>query len=186
MSDEPLALDRSAPATLGLVLTDRLEVRLPREGDRSRFVELFCDDDFMVFSAGVLDERAANERFDEMLVRAAELPFAKQPIIERSTGTIVGYAGVDTFPFEGEPRLEFGWRLAAGARGCGYATEATKAVLELARSTYEGDILAMIDPRNVASQNVARKVGFRFWKQALVDGYLVRLYRLRVPRDLGG
>lgn len=147
-------------------------------------MELFCDGDFMVFSAGVLDERAANQRFDEMLVRAAELPFAKQPVIERSTGTIVGYAGVDRFPFEGESRLEFGWRVAPDARGRGYATEATTAVLELARSTYGGEILAMIDPRNVSSQNVARKVGFRFWKEAVVNGFLDRLYRLRVPRDL--
>jgi RimJ/RimL family protein N-acetyltransferase len=57
-------------------------------------------------------------------------------------------------------------------------------VLELARSTYEGEILAMIDPRNVSSQNVAHKVGFRFWKEAVINGYLDRLYRLRMTRDL--
>jgi [ribosomal protein S5]-alanine N-acetyltransferase len=91
-------------------------------------VELFCDDDFMVFSAGVLDERAANQRFDEMLVRAAEIPFAKQPILERATGTIVGYAGVNTFPFEGEPRLEFGWRLAPEARGPVSVARSTRAL----------------------------------------------------------
>lgn len=77
----------------------------------------------MIFSAGVLDEDATNQRFDEMLVRADEIAFAKQPVIERSTGTIVGYAGVNTFNFEGKPRLEFGWRLAPAARGRGYATE---------------------------------------------------------------
>lgn len=166
------------------MFTERLELRPPQEADRARFVELFCDDDFMVFSSGVLDEGAANARFDQMLARAAEIPFAKQPIIERATGTIVGYAGVDTFEFEGQPRLEFGWRLATAARGRGYATEATKAVLKIANGSYEGEILAMIDPRNVSSQHVARKVGFQFWKEAVVDGYLDRLYRLRVQRDL--
>ena len=53
-----------------------------------------------------------------------ELTFAKQPVIERATGTIVGYAGVNWFDFEGERRLEFGWRLVPEARGKGYATEA--------------------------------------------------------------
>ncbi len=172
-------------ATIDVVITDRLEVRLPQEEDRSRFVELFCDDGFMVFSGGVLDESAANRRFDEMLVRAAEVPFAKQPIIERATGTIVGYAGVNSFVFEGKAQLEFGWRLTPNARGLGYATEATKAVLELAGNTYTGEILAMIDPRNLPSQNVAAKVGFRFWKEAVIDGYLDKLYRLRVPQDIG-
>lgn len=166
------------------MLTDRLEVRAPLERDRSRFVELFCDESFMVFSAGVLDVPAANQRFNEMLVRAAEIPFAKQPIIECATGTVVGYAGVNSFQFEGETRLEFGWRLVPTARGLGYATEATKAVLELAGSTYDGEILAMIDPQNLPSQNVARKVGFRSWKEALIDGYLVKLYRLHVPQDI--
>ncbi len=101
------------------MLTPRLEVRLPRESDRSRFVELFCDEDFMVFSLGVLTPDAAHRRFDAMPTRAAELPFAKQPIIDRGTGTIVGYAGVDRFDFEGRRRLEYGYRLVPEARGLG-------------------------------------------------------------------
>ena len=63
------------------MLTPRLEIRLPEERDRARFVELFCDDEFMVFSGGVLDQAAAHQRFDEMLHRGEELTFAKQPVI---------------------------------------------------------------------------------------------------------
>ena len=106
------------------VLTPRLEVRLPVEADRERFVELFCDEWFMVFSAGVLDAESAHRRFDEMLERAAELPFAKQPVIERLTGSIIGYSGVNSFNFEEQRRLEYGYRLVPEACGNGYATEA--------------------------------------------------------------
>jgi RimJ/RimL family protein N-acetyltransferase len=162
------------------VLTPRLEVRLPGESDRARFVELFCDEDFMVFSSGVLTKDAAHERFDEMLVRGAEFAFAKQPVIERSTGIIVGYVGVNWFDFEGRRRLEFGYRLVPRARGVGYATEASQAVLARAAETFRGEILAMIDPDNRGSQNVARKLGFTFWKQAIVDGYLDNIYRRRI------
>jgi RimJ/RimL family protein N-acetyltransferase len=163
------------------MLTDRLEIRLPREPDRGRFVKLFGDEAFMEFSGGVLDRAAAERRFDEMLVRADEIPFAKQPIIDQSTQRIVGYAGVNVFEFEGDERLEFGWRLVPEARGRGYATEATTAVLGIASRCFEGELLAMIDPRNEASQNVAGKVGFTFWKEAVVGGFLDRLYRLQVP-----
>ncbi|MEO7557205.1 MAG: GNAT family N-acetyltransferase [Acidimicrobiales bacterium] len=163
------------------MLTDRLEVRLATEPDRAHLVALFCDEAFMEFSGGVLVPSAAERRFDEMLVRSAEIPFAKQPIIERSTQLIVGYAGVDTFVFEGNEWLECGWRLVPEARGRGFATEAATAVLGIAGRTFEGEILAMIDPRNEASQNVARKVGFTFWKEAMIDGYLDRLYRLHLP-----
>jgi RimJ/RimL family protein N-acetyltransferase len=161
------------------MLTPRLEVRLPRESDRTRFVQLFCDEDFMVFS-GALTTDAAHQRFDEMLIRGSELAFAKQPVIERSTGTIIGYAGVNRFYFEGRPRLEFGYRLVPEARGRGYATEAGRALLVEAAETYSGEILAMIDPTNEASQNVARKLGFTYWKQAIVHGYLDDIYRLQI------
>jgi len=162
------------------MLTPRVEVRLPVESDRERFVELFCDESFMVFSAGVLDSDSAHRRFDEMLERAAELPFAKQPVIERRTGSIIGYSGVNSFEFEEQRRLEYGYRLVPEARGKGYATEASRALLTLAEQTFSGEILAMIDPRNTASQNVARKLGFAFWKQAVVDGFLDNLYRLQL------
>jgi RimJ/RimL family protein N-acetyltransferase len=164
-----------------MVLTERLELRLPREEDRERFVELFGDPEFMVFSAGVHDRPSAHARFDEMVRTADELSFAKQPVIELATRTTVGYAGVAWFEFEGARRLEFGYRLVPEARGRGYATEACRAVLGLADQTFRGELLAMIDPRNEASKNVIGKLGFAFWKQAVVDGYRDNLYRRTVP-----
>ncbi|MDQ3147638.1 MAG: GNAT family N-acetyltransferase [Actinomycetota bacterium] len=66
------------------------------------------------------------------------------------------------------------------ARGLGFATEASQAVLGKAAETFRGEILAMVDPTNAASQNVCRKLGFAFWKQAIVDGYLDDIYRQRI------
>lgn len=134
----------------------------------------------MVFSGGLLTAAAAHARFDEMLVRGAELAFAKQPVIERSTGVIIGYSGVNWFEFEGRRRLEFGYRLVPEARGKGYATEASRAMLAKAAETFRGEVLAMIDPTNRASQNVSQKLGFTFWKQAVVDGFLDDIYRRRI------
>ena len=101
-------------------------------------------------------------------------------LIERSSGLIVGYSGVDWFDFEAQPRLEFGYRLVPGARGKGYATEAGLAVLAIASENFNGEILAIIDPTNQPSQGVACKLGFVFWKQAMVQGYLDNLYRLSI------
>jgi hypothetical protein len=77
------------------LLTPRTEVRHAIEADRSCFVELFGDEGFMVFSDGVMPPERANERFDLMMARCAEVSFAKQPIVERSSGRVVGYTGVD-------------------------------------------------------------------------------------------
>ena len=162
------------------LLTERLEIRLPREDDRGRFVELFTSDEFMVF-AGVLDPLGANARFDAMLARAHEVSFAKQPVIERASGVIIGYTGVDRFVYDGDAWLEYGYRLVATARGKGYATEAGQALLAAAAQTFAGTLLGMIDPRNHPSQRVIAKLGFTFWKQDWVAGHLTNLYRLALP-----
>jgi RimJ/RimL family protein N-acetyltransferase len=159
------------------VLTERLEVRSPVEADRCRFVGLFQDPAFMEFSDGVHDSASANARFDAMLRTAESVPFAKQPIIVRSSGEIVGYSGAAWFEFEGALRLEFGYRFVPRARGQGHATEASLALLAVARESFHGELLAMIDRQNVASKGVIGKVGFEFWKIARIDGYRVELYR---------
>ena len=92
------------------VVTERLEVRHPLEADRQRFVELFCNEAFMVFSDGVMSEAEAHARFDRMLVRCTEVPFAKQSIDERSSGLVIGYTGVDWIDFADRRWLEWGYR----------------------------------------------------------------------------
>jgi len=147
------------------VETDRLLLRRPIERDRARFVELFTDEAFTVFSDGVHDAASAHARFDGMLTLIDAIPYAKQPIIERASGSIVGYTGVATAIIDDIDRLEWGWRLVPSARGRGYATEATTALLEVADTHDNGEMLCIIDPENHASRRVADKVGFRWWRQ---------------------
>ena len=158
------------------VTTARLVVRPPVEADRQRFVELFRDEDFMVFYPSVLTEEQAEERFDHMVDVCRTVPFGKQPVVERSSGLVVGYTGVDHIDVEGEARLEWGYRLVPECRGLGYATEAGRALLAKAHRTYAGELIAIIAPDNLPSQNVCRKLGFTFWKQAPVDGDVRNLY----------
>jgi integrase len=46
------------------LVTSRLEVRPPRELDRTRFLELFRNDDFMIFAGGARNVEAAHGRFE--------------------------------------------------------------------------------------------------------------------------
>ncbi|MFT6292402.1 MAG: RimJ/RimL family protein N-acetyltransferase [Ilumatobacter sp.] len=165
-----------------LLRTDRLDLRRPVEADRSVFVDLFCRDDFMVFSGGTLSAEASDARFDVMLKNGSETRFAKQPVVRRDSGQIVGYCGVAWFDFEGQRRHEFGYRFISEARGYGYATEAGKALLDLAAESFDGELIAMIDPTNVASKRVAVKLGFEFWKLAEVNDCVDEIYRLQVVK----
>jgi RimJ/RimL family protein N-acetyltransferase len=152
-------------AIMSTTETDRLTIRAPVENDRQRFVELFTDDAFIVSSHGMHDVGSANARFDRMLALADSVPYAKQPVIDRATGIIVGYSGVGAVVFEGVDRLEWGWRFVPEARGRGYATEATLALLEVADACDNGEVLCSIAVDNLLSRRVADKVGFRWWKR---------------------
>lgn len=169
----PVVMIGSAVASYAPVMptveTDRLIIRHPTDDDRPRFVELFTDEAFSVFG-GVHDATSASARFDRMLAMAAAIPYAKQPIIERASGAIIGYSGVDSVEFEGLDRLEWGWRLVPEARGRGYATEATEALLTVAGLHSDGEILCLIAAENHPSRRVADKLGFRWWRRIDWDG----------------
>lgn len=160
--------------------TARLEIRHPVEDDRTRFVDLLSHPDFMVFSDGPLSSTAAARRFDAMVARCAEISFAKQPVVVVATGELVGYTGVDWMKVAGRRRLEVGWRLVPSARGRGIATEAAGAVLAAASRWSGEEVVAVIDPTNQPSRNVAGKLGFAFWRQVELDGVVRDVHRLRL------
>lgn len=168
------------PETDTSIVTARPVVRHPVESDRPRFVELFCDPRFMVFSDRVMTTGQAEQRFDHLVECCAQVPFAKQPIVARSTGLVLGYTGVDWIGLERRQWLEWGYRLIPEARGLGYATEASEALLRFAGGTYRGEILAITHTDNEASQRVCGKLGFRFWKRGPVNGEERTLYLLRL------
>jgi hypothetical protein len=41
-----------------------------------------------------------------MLARCVELSFAKQPIVERCSGVVIGYTGVDWIEFDSDAKHE--------------------------------------------------------------------------------
>ncbi len=176
------AANRSASAILEGV-ADGASEGAPATGVvRRRLVELFCNANFMLFSAGGLRDRRCAPALHEMLVRGSEMPFAKQPVIERSSRMIVGQFGLDTFEFEGRPPLEFGWRFIPEAQGRSYATEAAIALLDRANRTFAGEFLAMIDPRKPPPLSLLARSASDLWKECVIDGYLDRLYRLELQQ----
>ncbi len=76
--------------------------------------------------------------------------------------------------FEGKTWLEWGYRLVRRCRGLAYAAEASQALLAKVPQIHADE--PIMASGNVASQSVCRKPGFKFWKQAPVDGVTLKLY----------
>ena len=78
----------------------------------------------------------------------------------RSDGMFVGKGGLHTIDWR-IPKFEIGYWIRSSCAGEGLATEATRALAEMARSSLDASRIEIsCDARNVASRRVAEKSGF--------------------------
>ena len=80
-------------------------------------------------------------------------------VIERSTGAVVGDAGLHPLAGRG-PDVELGYTLARAAWGHGYATEMGAALIDHAFGALGlPRVMAQVEPDNLASRRVLEKLG---------------------------
>jgi len=117
-----------------------------------------------------------------------ESPLELKPfIIEKKDGSKIGFVAHFYVLHPAGKLLEIGYSLVPSERGKGYCTEATQLMVDylfLSKETMR--IQAQTDPRNVASQKVLEKVGFKkegtvrkslFMRGEWRDAYLYSILR---------
>ncbi len=101
--------------------------------------------------------------------------FSCWPVLRKDDGSLVGRCGLHRLP-DGD--VEIAWAFAPPVWGCGYATEAARAVLAFAAEHLRlPRVVALVDPRNAASIAVTHRAGMRFDR-------VVRAYRRDLLRYL--
>ena len=89
--------------------------------------------------------------------------FGIEALIERASGTMIGWAGLAVPHFLPEilPAVEVGWRLSGPCRGRGLATEAGAAAVDFGFTDGGLErIVSIYEPENVASGRVMERLGF--------------------------
>lgn len=104
-------------------------------------------------------------------------------IKEKSTGRYVGDLGFADFHRDIEPSTRYipeaGWALASWAQGKGYATEALLAAIHWLQNTREiTSCLCLIEPDNLPSIKLAKRVGFKKSHTLRLNGELTELFIL--------
>jgi RimJ/RimL family protein N-acetyltransferase len=138
--------------------TERLILRGWREDDFESLAAIHADPDVMTFLGGVQERpdawRAMAALAGSWLLRG----YGKWAVERKSDGAMMGRVGM--INPEGWPGLEVGWTLGKQYWGQGYASEAATAAMNYAFLTQPVDkIISCIDPENVASQGVAKRIG---------------------------
>lgn len=138
--------------------TARLLLRPTALEDFPRWAELAADVETCRFIGGVQPRSIVWRNLMAMAGAWSLTGVAFFSVIERSSGLWLGRVG----PWcpEGWPGTEVGWSLHPDAAGKGYATEAAVAAIDYAFDVLGwNEVIHTIDPLNVASQNVARRLG---------------------------
>lgn len=143
--------------------TERLGFRRWAEDDFELALELWGDADVMRFidARGQLTEVEVRERLAREIAMDRNHGIQYWPIFLLETEEHVGCCGLRPYDLE-RNILELGFQFGAAHWGNGYATEACRAVIELAFDSLNTIALfAGHHPANEASRHVLEKLGFR-------------------------
>lgn len=158
-----------------LIETERLLVRPWREDDAEGAKAVYCDPEVRFFTGGVYPAEKIEEFIRKRRESHAKGELRLLPVVEKSSGRIVGSCGFQ--PFDGGPEIEIGWMLARESWGKGYATEMSRAVLRYGLDEMKlPRVLASIDPRNTRSVAVVNRLGMTYWKTLFVYGRDMLMY----------
>ncbi len=176
--------------------TERLFLRPLAENDWDIALETFTDPEVMKFVADVSKEENLAEEMKTAIRRGAGGRIGVWCVLQRETGEKLGTAALLPLPIEEDDTdwsllqedqypdadIEVGYILKRSAWGNGYATEACRRLVQFAFEETELDeIVAVTDPRNVASQKVLRKCGLR--DEGLRRAYAEECPAFRISRQ---
>ncbi|WP_426937494.1 GNAT family N-acetyltransferase [Brevibacterium sp. LE-L] len=144
--------------------TSRLVLDVPDRDDAADIFAIVGDHRAVAHNPSdyVSDLEEATELIERWLRHWADHEYGYWCVREIRTGRIIGYCGTKRMHINGMPARNLIARFHPDAWGSGYATEAVKAALERADAHAEdGPVVARVRPENLASRNVALKLGLR-------------------------
>ena len=150
------------PRRFDRIQTERLILRrwLPR--DRAPFAVMNADPEVMRYFPAKLDREMSDAFADRIDARLERQGFGLWALERRDTAEFIGFTGLNPMP-EGTPGAggqEIGWRLAASSWHQGYATEAAKAVVDVAfNGLHLPEIWSITAIVNEPSKAVMRRIG---------------------------
>lgn len=160
--------------------TERLELRLYTDRDKSDFIRLLTDPVVMRFvDKGPLSTEQAKvlwrKLMDEFYPNGVDTIWA---VFAKDDGRFVGNASLRPRP-ERQKDWEIGYYLIPDEWGKGFATEIASRLVEFG-STTAGlkEVYATVDKANVGSIRVLEKSGLRFFRKEYDEQGVYFVYRL--------
>jgi len=147
--------------------TARLILRPPSSEDFEGWAAFAADEEVNRFLGGAQPREIAWRTMCVMTGAWTIRGFSMFSIIEKESGRWVGRLG--PWRPEGWPGTEVGWGVVRESWGKGYAVEGATAAIDWAFDHLGWtEVIHTIDPGNIASQNVARRLGASILRHAVL------------------
>jgi [ribosomal protein S5]-alanine N-acetyltransferase len=162
--------------------TDRLSIRALEFSDITAWESFFDNNPALPYLGLDLSknkQEQSQEWIQWQLKRYDENRYGHHALIHQQTNELIGQCGLLSQEIDGKKEIEIGYHILPKYWGHGYATEAAKKFRDYAFENKISDsLISVIDIRNKASQNVAKKIGMTNEKQIKYFDLDVFIYRI--------
>lgn len=159
--------------------TERLVIREMCEEDLHALYTIYDDEDVIKYTENLYENPEKELQYikDYRKYIYEFYGYGTWVLIHKGSGELIGRAGLNHRPEFDEPEL--GFVIAKKYWRQGYAFEACKKILELAKKVYEMDQLqALVKKENLASIKLLEKLQFCYEEDITLDGENFRRYLL--------
>jgi [ribosomal protein S5]-alanine N-acetyltransferase len=164
--------------------TDRLLFRPIQSSDFDAWLGFFVDPEYFRYWAAVKEtpEAECEKWYQNQFNRYANNLGGMNALIGKSSGELVGHAGLLVQVVDGVEELEVAYSLQPHFRKQGFATEAAQALKAYAFArNFSPSLISIISLSNLPSQNVALKNGMKIEKQTVYKDNPVYIFRVYNP-----
>lgn len=154
-----------------ILTTRRLVLRRFEPTDLETLAALYSDPDVRrFFPEGTLSLEETREELEWFLHgHPKDGRLGLWATVERASGAMIGRCGLLPWELDGRQEVEVAYLLGKEWRGRGLATEACRAIVHHAFGALRlRRLICLIDPGNIASQRVARRIGMTLERE--LDG----------------
>ena len=157
--------------------TERLKLRPITMEDVPVYHSFFSDQETMRFYPSTRSLEETNEFVKRQLRRYEKDGFGPWGVTLKASDRLIGYCGLISQTVDSRTEMEIGYLIGREYWRQGFASEAAIGCRDYAFSILDVDrLISLIDPANVASIGVARKVGMTLEKQSFWQGKWMNVY----------
>jgi [ribosomal protein S5]-alanine N-acetyltransferase len=163
------------------IRTERLTVREFTMADLDELAAIYAHPEVLWWEPAPYTRERTQAMLELTLERYRDEGMAEYAVVHEASGELIGVCGPVYREVEGARLPELGWDLRRDCWGQGYATEAARAVLPHAAGLGLLRVYSLIDPGNVRSQGVARRLRMAVERRVLWADRPHDLWALDLP-----